>query len=91
MPRMKTELTPKEQHFITEYLTAHPRARVWRPTHEHPGTATEAHHLHLENLKGKRSMDQVKEYIAEVHRTEGPFYAKWLRDDYAAWRMESRK
>lgn len=55
------------------------------------GTATEAHHLHLENLKGKRSMDQVKEYIAEVHRTEGPFYAKWLRDDYAAWRMESRK
>lgn len=53
--------------------------------------ATEAHSHHLETLTAMpRASAQVEQYIQEVHRTEGPFYAKWLRDDYAKWRLTGK-
>ena len=49
--------------------------------------AMQAHRRHMETLTSvPRSAAQVREYIEEVRRTDGAYYAKWLRDEYAKWK-----
>lgn len=49
------------------------------------GPTTQAHDLHMANLKRTRSRQERTEYIERVRAAEGPFAAKWLQDDFAAW------
>lgn len=55
------------------------------------GPATEAHERHMAELKRKSKPDARRDYIAEVRRTEGHFYAKWLSDDYSQWWQDQQK
>lgn len=55
------------------------------------GPATEAHERHMAQLKRLNRSDERREYIANVRRAEGGFYAKWLEDDYAQWWADNQK
>ncbi len=49
------------------------------------GPQTEAHAQRLARAKALPTDAQRGAYIAQVREAEGAFYAKWLRDDLAAW------
>ncbi len=49
------------------------------------GPQTHAHAQRLAHAKALATDDQRRDYIAKVGESEGRFYAKWLRDDLAAW------
>lgn len=52
---------------------------------------TEAHALHLANLKRLATADAVGEYLSELRRREGSFLARWVRDDFAvSWAATQR-
>ncbi len=52
--------------------------------------ATEDHAKHMEHMKGLPGKDDRRQYLEQVRQTEGAFYAKWVRDDFAAWWSSGR-
>lgn len=59
-------------------------------SHELRNPATEAHELHMLNLRRIATTQGRREYIDGVDRAEGRFAAKWIRDELLA-QFEAKK
>ena len=51
---------------------------------------TEAHGRHLAALKALPTLDAQRDFVAQLSRTESRFLAKWVRDDFLAWRAQGK-
>lgn len=54
------------------------------------GPQTEKHLLRLSEAKALSTDQERADYIERVRNTEGPFYARWLRDDLIVWHREKK-
>jgi hypothetical protein len=51
---------------------------------------TEAHGRYLTQLKAVATVDGQRDFVARLSRTESRFLAKWVRDDFLAWRAQAK-
>lgn len=51
---------------------------------------TEAHDRYLSQLKAVATVDGQRDFVARLSRTESRFLAKWVRDDFLAWRAQAQ-